>query len=412
VLVGVTAQALLDLKPTPLSRVYPGVEIHATALDNLLSGDFLRDVSGECALLAIIGFALVCGVLGRMSSSGWRSASLFVVLLPLPFLGGLLAYMDGYWLPVAGPAVGGLLSLLAALSVNYAVEGRQKRFIKGAFSQYLSPEVIERIVQDPAKLKLGGETRELTILFSDIQGFTGISEMLTPEQLTTLLNQYLTAMTDIVMEEGGTVDKYEGDAIIAFWNAPLDVDDHAARAVRAALRCQRRLAEMRPDFKTLCGRDLHARFGVNTGKVVVGNMGSNQRFNYTFLGDAGNLASRLEGVNKEFGTYLMISEYTKTLLGDEFVCRELARVKVVGRAASVRVFEPMLRADYDARRNVMDTFASGLAAYYEGRFLEAGKFFETFASQDPPCRIFLARCRAFEQSPPSTWDGVWEMRDK
>jgi adenylate cyclase len=402
----------MDLKPTPLSPVYPGVEIHATALDNLLSEDFMRDVSDEWVTIAVLGFALACGVLGRMASSGLRSAILFVTLLPLPFVGGLLAYMDGYWLPVVGPAAGGLLALLTAVTVNYAVEGRQKRFLKGAFSQYLSPEVIDRIVRDPEKLKLGGETRELTILFSDVQGFTSISEMLNPEQLTTLLNQYLTAMTDIMMEEGGTVDKYEGDAIIAFWNAPLDDHEHATRAVRAALRCQQRLGEMRPELKEFCGRDLYARYGINTGKVVVGNMGSNQRFNYTFLGDAGNLASRLEGVNKEFGTYLMISEFTKALLSDEFACRELGRVRVVGRAKPVAVFDPMFAADYEVRRHIMDTYASGLAAYYAGRFAEAVRFFQTFADQDPPSRILLERCQMLAKAPPPSWDGVWEMRGK
>lgn len=412
VFVGVTAPGLLDLKPTPLSPIYPGVEIHATALDNLLSEDFMRDVSGEWVMIAVLGFALVCGVLGRMASSGLRSAILFATLLPLPFIGGILAYMDGYWLPVAGPAAGGLLALLTAVTVNYAVEGRQKRFLKGAFSQYLSPEVIERIVRDPERLKLGGETRELTIFFSDVKGFTSISEMLNPEQLTTLLNLYLTAMTDIIMEEGGTVDKYIGDAIVAFWNAPLDDAEHANRAVRAALRCQQQLLEMRPDLKDSFGWDLYARIGINTGKAVVGNMGSNQRFNYTFLGDAGNLASRLEGVNKEFGTYLLISEFTKALLSDEFVCRELGRVKVVGRAKPVAVFDPMFKADYEVRRHILGTFASGLDAYYAGRFQEAARFFETFENQDPPSKILLERCRQLAKAPPPAWDGVWEMHGK
>ncbi|MBN2060002.1 MAG: adenylate/guanylate cyclase domain-containing protein, partial [Deltaproteobacteria bacterium] len=194
--------------------------------------------------------------------------------------------------------------------INYTIKGRQKRYIKNVFKQYLSPAVIERLVENPDKLALGGEMRELSIFFSDIQGFTGISEQLSPPELTALLNDYLSAMTDIILAEGGTIDKYEGDAIIAFWNAPLDVPDHAKRAVRSALLCGRKLSELRPGFRKRIGTDIYARIGINTGQVVVGNMGSNQRFDYTFLGDAGNLASRLEGVNKQFSTYLMVSEYT------------------------------------------------------------------------------------------------------
>ena len=254
--------------------------------------------------------------------------------------------------------------------------------------------------------------RELSIFFSDIQGFTGISERLSPQELTALLNDYLTAMTDIILSEGGTIDKYEGDAIIAFWNAPLDVPDHAICAIRAALRCGRKLIELRPGFKERVGRDIFARIGINTGPVVVGNMGSNQRFDYTFLGDAGNLASRLEGINKQFGTFVMTSEYTRSRLQGEFAARELSLVRVVGRAEPVRVYEPMFKDDYEAKAEVMQTFAEALAKFYEGDFPAALKSFETISEADPPARVYADKCRILIANPPQQWDGIWVMTEK
>ncbi len=413
VFVGVTAPGLFDLKAAPVAAVYPGVEVHATFLDNLLAGDFPRPVSGPWLAAQVLCWALLAGGVGRSCRNGWQTAVAFACLPPLPVLAAWGAYAGGWvW-----DGAGGLLACLGALTatavLNYAVEGRQKRFIKGAFRQYLSPIVIEQLVRNPGQLKLGGETRELSIFFSDVQGFTSLAESLTPEALTTLLNDYLTAMTDIILAQGGTVDKYEGDAIIAFWNAPLTVTDHAAAAVRSALLCQRKLAELRPAFRARCGRDLHMRIGVNTGRVVVGNMGSTQRFDYTFLGDSGNLAARLEGINKQFGTYLMTSEFTAAqLTGGEFVLRELSRVRVVGKQKPVTVYEPLFAADAAARRTGLDAFDRALRAYYAGDLAAALAGFDTLAEQDPPARQYAARCRRLQEAPPAEWDGVWQMTEK
>jgi adenylate cyclase len=269
--------------------------------------------------------------------------------------------------------------------------------------------VIEELVQRPDRLKLGGELRELSILFSDVQGFTGISEKLNPEQLTELLNDYLTAMTDVIYAQGGTVDKYEGDAIIAFWNAPLGQPDHALRAVTAALQCQAALAALRPQLAARAGTALQARIGINTGPVVVGNMGSRQRFNYTFLGDAGNLASRLEGINKQFGTGILISDQTRRQLGDGVPVREIARVRVVGRREPVTVFEPLAAA---APAEVANAYAAGRAAYEAGRLADALAAFAGIADRDPPAAAFAERCRALLAHPPPAWDGVWAMTEK
>ena len=303
--------------------------------------------------------------------------------------------------------------------LNYAIEGQQKRFIKGAFKQYLSPVVIDRLVADPDNLSLGGELRELSIFFSDVAGFTGISEHLGPEDLTSLLNTYLTAMTNIILEEGGTVDKYEGDAIIAFWNAPLDLPDHPICAVRAAVRCQAKLDEMRPELYAKFGKELYARIGINTGLVVVGNMGSEQRFDYTFLGDAGNLASRLEGINKQFDTSILISEHTAARLSAhsklscdlvsqeaEIPLQEISRVRVVGRKEPVRVYVP-LPAGADPA-----PFAAALDSYYKGQFETAACQFKSLSPANPTAAIYAKRCTALAQSPPEKWDGVWEMTEK
>ena len=406
VLVGLTAPGLMDLKPTPMGRTYPGVEVHATALDNLLSGDFYRDAPP----LSIALFTFILSLGAALAVRKTQRVTFSALSLPL-FIGipiGLAYILDpaNIWLPVGQPMTAATLAVLAAILLNYATEGRQKRFIKGAFKQYLSPDVIEKLLQNPDGLALGGEEKELSILFSDVQGFTSISEHLTPTQLTALLNEYLTAMTDIILAAGGTIDKYEGDAIIAFWNAPLQQPDHATLAVKAALDCQRKLAEMRPDLKTRYGKEIFARIGINTGTVVVGNMGSNQRFDYTFLGDAGNLAARLEGINKQFGTFLLISEHTRKFLPSEIPLREIARVRVVGKATPVTIYEPL------PQPTQTDAFDAARQCLQHGDFQQAAQRFDQIAAGDQAAASYSARCKAYLQQPPEAWDGTINLTEK
>ncbi|NLE67590.1 MAG: adenylate/guanylate cyclase domain-containing protein [Lentisphaerae bacterium] len=414
VVFGFTAPGLYDLRPTPVNRkgVYPGLGIQATLLDNLLSGDFMRAAQTPAAAALIVLFGVLWGLAASACRNARETVAAFLIALPIPALAALWAYARGWWLPFAAPEAATALALVGAVLVNYATEGRQKRFIKGAFQQYLNEDVIRQLLQDPGRLKLGGEMRTLSIFFSDLQGFTSISEGLNPEQLISLMNEYLTAMTDIIQEEGGTLDKYEGDAIIAFWNAPLAQDDHAVRAVRAALRCQAKLADMRPGLAQRLNRDLFMRIGLNTGPVVVGNMGSHKRFNYTIMGDAANLASRLEGINKQFGSFTLISEAVRDAVGGAFPVREISRVAVVGRKAPIRVFEPMLPPDFEARRADLDAFAGALKSFYRGDFAAARAAFEKLRDGDPVSGAYARKCRALEAEQPASWDGVWVMTEK
>jgi len=409
---GFSAPGLFDLRPTPLGGSTPGVAVHATIMDNLLTSSFVRTPGDLTVATMVLIFAVVAAVLASVSVKPGMIALWYFLFLPAPMLFGFATYLPGYWFPVVAPTAGVILALVGAGAASYAVEGKQKRFIKSAFQQYLSPDVIEDLLTDPKRLSLGGERRVLSIFFSDLQGFTGISERLSPEELTTLLNEYLSAMTDVIHEEGGTVDKYEGDAIIAFWNAPLEQEDHPVRAVRAALRCQHALAELRPAFSARTGADLYMRIGMNTGAAVVGNMGSRTRFDYTMLGDAVNLAARLEGVNKQFDTYTMISEATATELTDEFRCRELGRVGVVGRAAPVVVLEPYFAEQHRDAADLLEIFHRALQLYYNGSFAEAGQLFESISAVDPPSARYSERCRMLQEAPPPDWAGVWVMTSK
>lgn len=413
VLLGFTAPGLKDLRPSPIDATYPGVEVHATFLDNLLAGDFMRDAASWFSVLVALALALGASIAIRLGRHAWQNILIFVLITPLPTLLGFAAYALGFWLPVIYLFTATAPAMVGALALNYAMEGRQKRFIKGAFKQYLSPLVIEELVQHPERLKLGGELRELSIFFSDIRGFTSISERLSPVELTALLNDYLTAMTDIIYAHGGTVDKYEGDAIIAFWNAPLAQADHAVLAVHTALECQSKLAELNPRYREQIGSELHQRIGLNSGPVVVGNMGSRQRFNYTFLGDAGNLAARLEGINKQFGTSLLISGNTRRQLGDSIAVREIARVQVVGRKEPVTVFEPMLPAAALAKGDLLEAFGRALALYYAGDLAGALAGFSALQEQDAPSAAYVGRCRLMQANPPpGNWTGVWMMTEK
>ena len=413
VLFGFTAPGLFDLKTTPMEGSYPGVEVNATMLDNLLTGDFMRPVSTAVTILLLLLLSFGAAVAVSGVSGGGRNAIVYAIVLPLAPALGVAGYALGSWLQVVVLELGALFSLVGASLVSYATEGRQKRYLKGAFKQYLSPAVIEELIAHPERLKLGGEKRELTIFFSDVQGFTTISEALSAENLTGLLNEYLSAMGDIIQEEGGTLDKYIGDAIVAFWNAPLAQEDHAVRGIRAALRCQARLAEIRPSFKERYGTELFARVGLHTGVVTVGNMGSSTRFNYTMLGDAANLASRLEGINKYFHTYCMVSSFVMDRIGSAYPARELSRVSVVGRKEPVTVFEPMLAEQYEARRPMLEVFHRGLQAFYAGRFEEAGRTFASIASADPPAAAYQQKCAQLAAEPPGTaWNGIWVMTEK
>jgi len=406
VLFGFSAPGLLDMRPSPVAGVTSGVEIHAQALASLLAGDFLHQAPEGAGWVLAALLSLAAGTAVCLTGSAGGGALAVILFLPLPALLTLAVQAMGLWLPLALPNMAVAGSLAVGVLTAYATEGRQKRFIKSAFRQYLSPAVIDQLIAHPERMSLGGELRELTIFFSDLQGFTGISEKLGPKELTAFLNQYLTAMTDIILEEGGTVDKYEGDAIIAFWNAPLSQPDHAERAVRAALRCQDRLAELRPAFRELVGKDVHMRVGLNTGRAVVGNMGSESRFDYTMLGDAVNLASRLEGVNKQFGTFTMMSAATRDAVGAALASREIARVAVVGRGEPVTVHEPLWPGDAAARRNDLDAFARALAAFAVGDFHTALAGFTPLAERDLAAASYAARCRHCLESPPDDWCGV------
>ncbi len=414
---GYSAPGLYDLRPAPVGGVYPGVEIHATFLDNLLSGDFIRMAPLWLDLMVIFGIALASAASVAFFHSTRAIIALCGLCLALPLPLSLWAYEKGFWLQLLAPQGAGGIAVLLGLAVNYATEGRQKRFIKQAFGQYLSPAVIENLIQQPDQLQLGGVERELSIFFSDIQGFTAISEGLNPPQLTAFLNHYLTEMTDIITEEGGTVDKYEGDAIIAFWNAPLDLPDHATHCVRAALRCQKRLAQMQTELgRHTGGKPVRMRIGINTGPAVVGNFGSQTKFDYTMIGDAVNLAARLEGINKVFGTYTLISHASfvqcKDQCKDRFPARPLGAIQVVGKAAAVRVYEPMTASEYAEKQARFEIFENGLKLFTQGAFARAEAVFDRIADADPAAAAYMEKCRELIQSPPESWEGHWVMTRK
>jgi adenylate cyclase len=287
---------------------------------------------------------------------------------------------------------------------------KQKQLVTTALSQYVSHKVVEQIMADPTCLQLGGVRKTLSIFFSDLEGFSRLAEQMEPESLTALLNDYLTEMSNIILEEGGTLDKYQGDGIVAFWNAPLDQPNHAACACRAALRCQQRLAERAADFISIAGSELKARIGVHTGEVIVGNMGSKVRFDYSILGDAANLAARLEKANKLFGTAIMVSEATWLQAGGslKFTGREIGMIKVQGRNAPVKVFELQSEASITAPAD-LSVYQQAQNLCKEARWEEAEVLFKS-VPDDPVCEAYAKQCHKAQAF--GGWDGVWQMVNK
>jgi adenylate cyclase len=397
VLIGMDAPGLLDLRPIPLAEVFAGVEFNANVLDNLMNDRFVHRVSTAVGVAVSTLVGLLIGAITLfVARISYQAIGVLAALIGFGAIGFQSAAM-GIWIPMAVPLTVGLAALLYCLVFQYQLEGRQHRFLKHAFRHYVSGDVVAQIVENPASLAIGGERRELTIFFSDIAGFTGISEKLDVGVLVTLLNDFFSEMSGIIMKHGGTVDKYVGDAIVAFWNAPVMCADHAVRGVRAAVECQRRLEELRPEYEAKYGVVVRMRVGVHTGVVNVGNFGSHDRFNYTMIGDAANLASRLEGVNKFFGTSVLLSEATWEQVqasagADGIQMRRIGAVKVVGREAPVGVYEPISSfVDEVVERQLRD-FEVARIALEAGRREEALEGFEAL-SGDPVARRYVDQIR-------------------
>jgi adenylate cyclase len=421
VLVGASATGLGDLRATPYGGLdFPGVEIHANLIDNILNQSFLSH--GAKQVLADLGWIFMFGIpLGIWLAVVQPRWMVFGFVLLAPFVTIVYwAFLHGWWLNFIVPALFTLVPNVSLVALyRVLIEEQEKRKVRGAFQQYVSPEVIRRLLVDPERVK--PRKIPVTVLFSDIRGFTSISEKLDAQELADLLNGYLTEMTRIIFRNQGTLDKYIGDAVMAIWGAPFDEPGHAKRCCEAALNMLARLEDLQKQWRARGQPVLEIGIGINTGIASVGNMGSALRYGYTAMGDSVNLASRLEGLNKEYGTRIIISESTRATLGNGLaLVRELDLIRVKGKMEPVTIFELMrLDADADSHKEtieLIELFERGHQAYRQRYWSTAKKIFENMLTRwpnDGPTRLFLARCEEYLTAEPAPgWDGVYVMTHK
>lgn len=420
VLIGPTAIALADLRVTPFDKAMPGVGIHATVIDNMLKNDFLTEP--WWADFLTLGTILSLGLLGTflLPRTGALEGGACAVGVLALLIGAnhFLFVRYGWWLSMAYPVLTGVVIYSGLTLFHYVVEEKQKRFIQSAFGTYLSPKVVEEIVTNPGILKLGGERKEITAFFSDVAGFTSVSESMSPEDLVHLLNEYLSEMTEIILRYDGTVDKYEGDAIVAFFGAPHPMADHAVRACLVSLDMQAVMVGMRAAWKERGMKELYMRIGLNTGPAVVGNMGSNTRMDYTMMGDTVNTAARFEGANKQYGSSIMIGDLTYQQAENDVEARELDLINVVGKVDPVPVYELLARkGELDpTQAKMVDLYHEGLKKYRDRRFDEALNVFGDILSldkNDGASKTMVKRCEEYIlEPPPKNWNGAYMMTSK
>lgn len=419
VLIGATAIGIYDIRATPFENVYPGVEIHANIIDNILAGDFLYRPGWtffiDVAIILIAGIILGL-VLPKMSP--YASALTVLTFLAAFFYGNYYMFVNsGIWLNIVYPSISILATYMAITIFHYMAEEKEKRKVKKAFQYYLTSSVVNEVLKNPEKLKLGGEKKELSVLFSDIRGFTSISEKMTPEELVHLLNEYLTTMTDIVFSNDGLLDKYIGDAVMAVFGAPIDQPDHASRACKTALEMIRNLEILNEEWQKRGIPKIKIGVGISSGPMVVGNMGSERRFDYTVMGDTVNLGSRLESITKFYGVSIILSEESYLQVKDNFVCRELDIVKVSGKERPSKIYELLIEQDQDANHSVFaKKFDEALELYRGMKWQEAIEAFSGILEsnpEDPVSEVYIKRCHLLSKTPPETdWQGVFTMKTK
>ncbi len=437
-IVGATAIGVYDLRLSPFEENYPGVETHANVLSNLLTEEsrasgakvpveqpgFLKVHPLEenyMWIVILVGGLLIAGALTWLGSVSGLLITI-AILLSIYFIDRYILFANGYVFNVSIPTLTVIFNFVGITSYKYFTEERKKQELKGTFAKYVSPAIVDEILKDPGNIELGGKKVELTVMFSDVRGFTTISEKLDPRALSSLLNSYLTPMTDLVFETKGTLDKYMGDAIMAFWGAPIPLEDHPQRAATCALKMLKKLKVLQQEYAAKGLPTIDIGIGLNTGDMSVGNMGSNTVRSYTVMGDSVNLGSRLEGINKEYGTRIIVSEFTQKRIAQEFITREVDWVRVKGKAQPVRIFELMGTkasgplAPEGQLLALLPDFEKGFRLYHERKFDEAVVAFTSALNLKPDdecSQLYIERCNDYVTEPPGNdWDGVYTMKTK
>jgi adenylate cyclase len=420
VIIGYTGTGTTDIGVNPFEKEYMNVGTHAAIVNTILTEDFMDDTPWWYSglLAAIFGLA-VAFIIHKRSPQVSLIIGLVVILLIVA--GSYLLFTIAHrYLPVLPPALTVLSTAVAISLIKFLAIGREKNFIRNAFSHYLSNEVINEILTDPQMLALGGQKKELTALFTDVKGFSSISEKLDPHDLVKLLNRYLSEMSDIILQLKGTIDKYEGDAIISFFGAPLNFEDHASKACLSAIRMKKMERYLNDHFleEQISPSALYTRIGINTGDMIVGNMGTQNRMDYTIMGHSVNLAARLEGVNKQYGTWILVSQATYEQTDNNFEVRQLDRVRVVGVSEPVRLYELMDEkgALNQETQNLLEGYNEAHELFENRNWEEAQKRFTELAEmypEDGPVKDYLERCKSFMKKPPAAdWDGVFNLTRK
>ncbi|MBN1645372.1 adenylate/guanylate cyclase domain-containing protein [Candidatus Woesearchaeota archaeon] len=414
VLVGATSPDMHDdyFVPTSAGKAMPGVEIHANTIQTLINKDFLKEQSKLTVIILLLLIALVISItVYRFGLKGATIISPIIIVVYLIFSIKAFDYgiiMNLVYLPIIV-----LVCYVSETLYVYLSTKKEKQRVKETLAKYVSPAVVTEVMKHPDKLKLGGARKLITVFFSDIRGFTTISEKLSPEKLVHILNEYLTAMTDIIMKHEGVVDKYIGDAIMAFWGAPLEQPNHAEMACSTSIDMIKKLKELKQKWEKEKFPDINIGIGLNTGHAVIGNMGSYERFDYTAMGDAINLGSRLEGLTKQYSVNIIASEETKKAVEDKFVFRKLDLVRVKGKKQPIVIYELVCRKNEitDAIKTKIKYYEKGLELYLNKKWGKAITEFQKV--KDNASEIFIERCKEFKKNPPpKKWSGVWIMTEK
>lgn len=435
VIIGSTMPEDRDILPVSFSKgkrkgdnlIY-GVEFHANIIQNIISNDFLYAQSTISEIITILLLAIYSFFVTSLFRKIKLPFGLLIELLNFIIIGLSIYVLYRFSIfffiekklviAVVSPSLAIIVGYFSSTAYHFLRERQQNVIIKGMFSHYVSNAVVNELISNPNKLRLGGEKKNLTVLFSDIAGFTTFAEKKEPEELVSFINQFLNEMSEIIIANDGTVDKYLGDAVMAFWGAPLEVQDHAYKACLTALQMQTRLAQLRELWSNKGEASIHIRIGINSGEAIVGNIGGEKRFDYTVLGDNVNLASRLEGANKEYGTSIMISDSTYELIKDKFLVRHLDVIRVKGKTKPTAVYELISTiGDKKAEEAIenMDFYFQGLELYRHKSFEAALDYFKRSYEKlkDYPSKVYMQRCEFYLTNPPGEdWDGVFELKAK